>query len=197
MNFNTNYKLWIILFILALFCIYYYAWVFNLIIGLWLIIYFLIKILIKGHLFKHFLQWQLDCFTSPPFSSIEISYLNDFSWDYPKKESNDIDFGCTVKNMQTDLIKLLKSLDKNKTYSASFALIPTDELIDNLKTGIVVLNIEKTIIINKNSDSFLLTTFLMDNINQKFSINEKQFPDKLLNILVVGRLTEIIVNENY
>jgi hypothetical protein len=99
--------------------------------------------------------------------------------------------------MQTDLIKLLKSLDRNKTYSASFALIPTDEVIDNLKTGIVVLNIEKTIIINKNSDSFLLTTFLMDNINQKFSINEKQFPDKLLNILVVGRLTEIIVNENY
>lgn len=196
MNFNTNYKLWIILFILALFCIYY-AWVFNLIIGLWLIIYFLIKILIKSHLFKNFFQWQLDCFSSPPFSSIEISYLNDFSWDYPKKESNDIDFGCTVKNMQTDLIKLLKSLDRNKTYSASFALIPTDEVIDNLKTGIVVLNIEKTIIINKNSDSFLLTTFLMDNINQKFSINEKQFPDKLLNILVVGRLTEIIVNENY
>lgn len=128
-----------------------------------------------------------------PFSLFEINFRDSFEWKFNSyRVKSEISY-LKIQTLTEEIINLLNSLDNNENYSMSLSFISSyNEWKDN-KEKLYPLFIDDAIIINKESNSLLITQFIMQNLNKKgYLITNQLFDDSLINSMDPLILTVIV-----
>jgi hypothetical protein len=133
-----------------------------------------------------------------PFSLFEIDFRDSFEWKFNSYKVKPMISYINLQTLTKDIDLLLLSLVDDVNYSMSLSFISSYKEWEKDKRKNYPLFIGDAIIVNKESDSVLITQFIMENLDKKgYFITDWLFKDYSLNsmdpiILIVT--VPIIVN---
>lgn len=102
-----------------------------------------------------------------PFSAFEIDYRDSYEWTLNSYRVRPVISYLKIQTLTEDLISLLISLNFDENYSMSLSFISSHRKWENNKAEIEALFIDDAIIINSESDPFLITQFIMNKLDEK------------------------------
>lgn len=147
---------------------------------------FLISIFLTLFLFLKYVNFspEFNIMNLIPFSFFDIDYRDSFEWELKHNTTKPIISYLMIQNLTNDIQILLNSLNHNENYSMSLSYISSYEIWKDNKEKIVPLFVDNAIIINKESDSILITQFIMNVLNEKgYFITDWLFKDSSINLL--------------
>ena len=117
-----------------------------------------------------------------PFSSFDIDFRDSFDWKFNSYRFKPIISYMKLQSLTKDINLLLDSLANDVNYSMSLSFISSYKEWEKDKIKNHPLFIKDAIIINKESDSVLITQFIMENLDKKgYFITDWLFKDHSLN----------------
>lgn len=103
-----------------------------------------------------------------PFSAFEIDFRDSFEWTLSSYKVKPKISYLKIQTLTEDIISLLNSLNFDENYSMSLAFISSyKEWVEDKEKKITPLLVEDAIIINNESDPFLITHFIMKSLDEK------------------------------
>lgn len=158
---------------------------------LWLLI---LLVLIAFIIFKY---WILNSFYDMsimiPFSFFEIDYRDSFEWEFNSYRVKAKISYLKIQTLTQDLISLLNSLKEDENYSMSLSFILSYKKWKDDKKNNSPLFIDDAIIVNKESDTVLITQFIMSSLNEKdLFLNKALFNDNSINTMEPVILTVMV-----
>jgi hypothetical protein len=166
-------------------------------------IIFSISILLTFYLFfknvnfSPFINIKFDDFNTRmdliPFSVFNIDYRDSFEWELKHGITKPIISYLKIQNLTNEIQNLLNSLNHDVNYSMSLSFISSYSTWKNEKEKIVPLFVDNAIIINKESDSILITQFIMNVLDEKgYFITKWLFKDSSINSIDCFILSTIV-----
>jgi len=137
---------------------------------LWLITFLIITLIIKNS----FILYSLI-----PFSVFDIDFRDAFNWKIKLSRLHPQISYLNIQNLTIDLIDLLNSLPENENFSMGVSYISSYKEWKDKKINAIYL--EDPIIVNKESDPFLITQFIMETLNKKRLI-DRFLDDDFINL---------------
>jgi hypothetical protein len=117
-----------------------------------------------------------------PFSFFEIDFRDSFEWEIKSYRDKPKISYLKIQNLTEDIIKLLNSLNDDENYSMSLSFISSYKEWKVNKKNVCPLFVDDAIIINKESDPIIITSFIMNKINDKgYFVNNWLFKERLIN----------------
>jgi len=117
-----------------------------------------------------------------PFSSFEIDFRDSFEWKFNSYKVKPVISFIKLQDLTKDINLLLLSLLDDVDYSMTLSFISSYTEWEKDKGNNTPLLIEDAIIINKESDSLLITQFIMENLDKKgYFLSNWLFKDQSLN----------------
>jgi hypothetical protein len=117
-----------------------------------------------------------------PFSLFEINFRDSFEWKFKSYRVKPMISYMKLQTLTKDINLLLLSLVDDVNYSMSLSFISSYKEWEKDKRKNHPLFIDDAIIINKESDSVLITQFIIENLDKKgYFITDWLFKDDLLN----------------
>lgn len=101
-----------------------------------------------------------------PFSLIEIDFRDSFDWEFTYRDNSKISY-YTLQSLTQELKSLLNSLKDDVNYSMSLSFISSYNKWKDNKEKNPPLFIIDAIIVNRESDSILITQFIMAQLDKK------------------------------
>jgi hypothetical protein len=119
-----------------------------------------------------------------PFSFFEIDFRDSFEWKYySHRDKLKISY-FKLQSLTNEINLLLLSLVDDVNYSLSLSFISSYKEWQKEKGKIKPLFIDDAIIINKQSDSLLITQFIMENLYKKgYFTTDWLFKDYSINLM--------------
>lgn len=103
-----------------------------------------------------------------PFSAFEIDYRDSFNWKLNLHHDKPKISYFKIQKLTEDIISLLISLKDNENYSMSLSFIESYKEWEKDKEKIITpFIIDNAIIINRESDPFLITEFIMNKLDDE------------------------------
>jgi hypothetical protein len=119
---------------------------------------------------------------SIPFSFFEIDFRDSFEWKFNSYGVKPKISFLKLQTLTKDIEYLLLSLSEEENYSMSLSFISSYKEWQEDKRKVHPLIINDAIIINKESDSLLITQFIMENLDKKgYFLTDWLFKDYSLN----------------
>jgi hypothetical protein len=119
-----------------------------------------------------------------PFSFFEIDFRDSFEWKFNSSRVRPKISYISIQTLTRDLTNLLDSLEVDTNFSMGLSYIDSYNVWKKDKKEITPLCVNDAIIINKESDSILITQFIMKSLNDKgLFITNWLFKDYSLNTL--------------
>jgi hypothetical protein len=113
-----------------------------------------------------------------PFSTFEIDFRDSFEWKFNSYKVKPMISYLKLQTLTKDINLLLLSLLDDSNYSMGLSFISSYKEWEKDKGKNYPLFIDDAIIINKESDSLLITQFIMENLDKKgLFISEWFFKD--------------------
>jgi hypothetical protein len=117
-----------------------------------------------------------------PFSFFEIDFRDSFEWKFDSYKVKPMISYIKLQNLTRDINSLLLSLVDDVNYSMGLSFISSYKEWEKDKRENHPLFIGDAIIINKESDSLLISQFIMENLDKKgYFISDWLFKDHSLN----------------
>jgi hypothetical protein len=117
-----------------------------------------------------------------PFSVFNIDFRDSFEWELKHGTTKPIISYLMIQNLTNEIQSLLNSLNLDVNYSMSLYFISSYSTWKNDKENQVPLFVDNAIIINKESDSILITQFIMNVLDEKgYFISKWLFKDSTIN----------------
>lgn len=127
----------------------------------WLITFLIINLIISTiNLKNSFIFYSLI-----PFSSFNIDFRDAFDWKLKHSRLHPQISYLNIQNLTIDLIDLLNSLPENENFSMGLSYISSYKEWKDKNINAIYL--EHPIIVNKESDPFLITQFIMETLNKE------------------------------
>lgn len=128
-----------------------------------------------------------------PFSLLEIDFRDSFEWKFNSYRVKPVISYFKIQTLAKDIIELLNSLKDDENYSMSLSFISSYNEWEENKDKIHPLFIDDAIIINKESDPFLISQFIMKRLDDKgLFITDWLFKDSSINSMDPVILTVIV-----
>jgi hypothetical protein len=128
-----------------------------------------------------------------PFSFFEIDFRDSFEWKFNSHRVKPVISYFKIQTLAKDIIELLNSLKDDENYSMSLSFISSYNEWEENKDKIHPLFIDDAIIINKESDPFLISQFIMKRLDDKgLFITDWLFKDSSINSMDPVILTVIV-----
>lgn len=124
-----------------------------------------------------------------PFSVFDIDFRDAFNWKIKLSRLHPQISYLNIQNLTIDLIDLLNSLPENSNFSMGVSYISSYKEWKDKKINAIYL--EDPIIVNKESDPFLITQFIMETLNKK-RIIDRFLDDDFINLADPVILTVIV-----
>lgn len=103
-----------------------------------------------------------------PFSVFEIDFRDSFNWKLNLKHEKPKIQYLKIQTLTEDIISLLISLKDNEDYSMSLSFIESYKEWEKDKEKIITpFFVDNAIIINRESDPFLITEFIMNKLDDE------------------------------
>jgi len=119
-----------------------------------------------------------------PFSFFEIDFRDSFEWKFDSYKVKPMISYIKLQNLTKDVNSLLLSLVDDVNYSMGLSFISSYKEWEKDQRENHPLLIEDAIIINKESDSLLISQFIMENLDKKgYFISDWLFKDHSLNTM--------------
>jgi len=119
-----------------------------------------------------------------PFSLFNIDFRDSFEWKFNSWKVKPKISYLKLQSLTKDINSLLLSLVDDENYSMSLSFISSYKEWENNKWENQPLLIDDAIIINKESDSLLISQFIMENLDKKgYFISNWLFNDQSLNLM--------------
>jgi hypothetical protein len=119
-----------------------------------------------------------------PFSTFDIDFRDSFEWKFNSWKVKPKISYLKIQSLTKDINSLLLSLVDDENYSMSLSFISSYKEWNSNKENIHPLLIDDAIIINKESDSLLITQFIMENLDKKgLFITDWLFKDSSINTM--------------
>jgi len=117
-----------------------------------------------------------------PFSVFNIDFRDSFEWKLKHGKVKPLICYLIIQNLTNEIQSLLNSLNDDVNYSMSLSYISNYSLWKNDKENQVPLFVDNAIIINKESDSILITQFIMNALDEKgYLKTDWVFNDTIIN----------------
>ncbi len=117
-----------------------------------------------------------------PFSTFDIDFRDSFEWKFNSYKVKPMISYLKLQSLTKDINLLLVSLVDDVNYSMTLSFISSYKEWELEKGKNHPLFIDDAIIINKESDSLLITQFIMENLDKKgYFITDWLFKDHSLN----------------
>jgi len=144
---------------------------------IWIILFCLLIIILKiNSLYSMLLMI--------PFSTFEIDFRDSFEWKFDSYKVKPMISYIKLQNLTKDIDLLLHSLADDVNYSMGLSFIKSYKEWEKDKVINHPLFIDDAIIINKESDSVLISQFIMGNLDKKgYFITDWLFKDYSINTL--------------
>jgi len=128
-----------------------------------------------------------------PFSFFNIDFRDSFEWELKSGINKPRISYLMIQTLTNDIQSLLNSLNHDENYSMSLSFISSYSRWKNDKENIVPLFIDNAIIINKESDSILITQFIINVLDEKtYFITDWLLNDSYINSMDPAILSVII-----
>lgn len=124
-----------------------------------------------------------------PFSTFDIDFRDSFEWEFNSYRIKPMISYLKLQTLTKDINLLLVSLLDDVNYSMSLSFISGYKEWEKDKLNINPLFIDDAIIINKESDSILITQFIIENLDKKGYI----LTNDLLNDLSLNSMDPVIL----
>jgi hypothetical protein len=159
----------------------------------WDFTHWLIFLLIIGFIFFKYLKTNSLYTILIPFSFFEIDFRDSFEWKFNSCGVKPVISYFKIQTLAKDIIELLNSLKDDENYSMSLSFISSYKEWEENKDKIHPLFIDDAIIINKESDPFLISQFIMKRLDDKgLFITDWLFKDSSINSMDPVILTVIV-----
>jgi hypothetical protein len=161
----------------------------------WDFTHWLIFLLIIGFIFFKYSKTN-SLYTmsiSIPFSFFEIDFRDSFEWKFNSYRVKPVISYHKLQTLTNDIDSLLLSLVDDENYSMSLSFISSYKAWEEDKGKIHPLFIDDAIIVNKESDSILITQFILQRLDDKgLFITNWLFKDSSINRIDPIILTVIV-----
>jgi len=128
-----------------------------------------------------------------PFSFFEIDFRDSFEWKFNSYRVKPKISYHKLQTLTNDIDSLLLSLVDDENYSMSLSFISSYKAWEEDKGKVHPLFIDDAIIVNKESDSVLITQFIMQRLDDKgLFITDWLFNDESINSMDPIILTVIV-----
>jgi hypothetical protein len=117
-----------------------------------------------------------------PFSSFDIDFRDSFEWKFDSYKVKPKISYLSIKTLSKDIKDLLDSLEENEIFSMSLSFISSYKEWKDNKEKIHPLYINDALIVNKESDPVLISTFIMESLDKKdYFISDWLLKDESIN----------------
>jgi hypothetical protein len=124
---------------------------------------------------------------------LNIDFRDSFEWELKSGITKPRISYLMIQNLTNEVQSLLNSLNHDVNYSMSLSFISSYSTWKNDKEKLVPLFVDNAIIINKESDSILITQFIMNVLDEKgYFITDWLFKDSTINSIDSVILSAIV-----